>query len=101
MVIILTRAGLNLDPKALNTMKITLPKMDLIPWTFEVGVLAVSGHYLLGLPWIWGFLMGSIVSAVSPAVVVPCLFNLSLRGYGVDKVRSSSSPLSFQKFTLY
>lgn len=86
LVIILTRAGLNLDPKALKAMKITLPKMDLIPWTFEVVVLACSGHYLLGLPWIWGFLLGSIVAAVSPAVVVPCLFKLRSKGYGVDKV---------------
>lgn len=86
LVIILTRAGLDLDPAALKRLKITVPKMGLIPWFAEAAVIAVLSKYLLGLPWIWGILLGSIVSAVSPAVVVPCLFRLRSRGYGVAKV---------------
>lgn len=86
-MIILTRAGLDLDPKAMKAMKITVPKIGLIPWIVEAGVISAGTHYFLGLPWIWGFLLGSIVAAVSPAVVVPCLFRLRSRGYGVAKVR--------------
>ncbi|XP_011693064.1 PREDICTED: mitochondrial sodium/hydrogen exchanger 9B2 isoform X2 [Wasmannia auropunctata] len=85
LVIILTRAGLDLDPNALKRLKITVPKMGLIPWVIEALVIAVSTRYLLDLPWVWGFLLGSIIAAVSPAVVVPCLFRLRSRGYGVAK----------------
>lgn len=87
LVIILTRAGLDLDPNALKRLRVTVPKLGLIPWVVEATVVAVMTQYLLGLPWIWGFLLGSIVAAVSPAVVVPCLFRLRAKGYGVAKVR--------------
>lgn len=33
----------------------------------------------------WGLLLGTIIAAVSPAVVVPCLFRLRTKGYGVAK----------------
>ncbi|XP_070163955.1 sodium/hydrogen exchanger 9B2 isoform X1 [Polyergus mexicanus] len=85
LVIILTRAGLDLDPTALKRLKITVPKMSLIPWAVEATVVAALTKYLLDLPWIWGFLLGSIIAAVSPAVVVACLFRLRAKGYGVAK----------------
>lgn len=37
------------------------------------------------MPWMWAFALGSIVAAVSPAVIVPCLFRLRTKGYGVTK----------------
>ncbi|XP_015610282.1 sodium/hydrogen exchanger 9B2 [Cephus cinctus] len=85
LVIILTRAGLDLDPNALKKLRITVPKLGLIPWFAEAGAVAVTTYFLLGLPWVWGLLLGSIISAVSPAVVVPCLFRLRNKGYGVAK----------------
>ena len=39
----------------------------------------------LQFPWIWGFMLGFVLAAVSPAVVVQCLFYLTEKGYGVDK----------------
>ncbi|GAB1862913.1 Mitochondrial sodium/hydrogen exchanger NHA2 [Camponotus japonicus] len=85
LVIILTRAGLDLDPNALRKLKVTVPKIGLIPWVVEATVVAVMTRYTLDLPWIWGYLLGSIIAAVSPAVVVPCLFRLRSKGYGVAK----------------
>ncbi|CAL1673463.1 unnamed protein product [Lasius platythorax] len=85
LVIILTRAGLDLDPTALKRLKVTVPKMGLIPWLVEAMVVTVLTRFLLDLPWIWGFLLGSVIAAVSPAVVVPCLFRLRAKGYGVAK----------------
>ncbi|KAK0163025.1 hypothetical protein PV327_006739 [Microctonus hyperodae] len=85
LVIILTRAGLDLDPNALKKQKITMPKLGLVPWIIEAGLVAVTTTYILGLPWIWSFLIGSVIAAVSPAVVVPCLFRLRAKGYGVAK----------------
>lgn len=89
LVIILTRAGLDLDPKAMKAMKITVPKIGLVPWTVEAGVVAATTYYFMELPLMWGLLLGSIIAAVSPAVVVPCLFRLRGRGYGVAKVSLS------------
>lgn len=98
LVIILTRAGLDLDPVALKRLKITVPKLGLIPWFVEAGMIAVLTRYLIGLPWIWGLLLGSIIAAVSPAVVVPCLFRLRERGYGVAKVNFSLSPSFYCRY---
>jgi NhaP-type Na+/H+ or K+/H+ antiporter len=60
LVIILTRAGLDLDPEALKRLRITVPKLGLVPWLVECVVVAVMTHYLMDLPWIWGFLLGYV-----------------------------------------
>lgn len=85
LVIILIRAGLDLDPVALKRLKFTVLKLGLVPWAVEVIIIAVLSHFFLDLPWNWAFLLGVIVAAVSPAVVVPCLFRLRSKGYGVVK----------------
>jgi NhaP-type Na+/H+ or K+/H+ antiporter len=61
LVIILTRAGLGLDSAALKRMRITIPKLGLIPWVIECVVIAIMTHYLMGLPWIWAFLLGYVI----------------------------------------
>lgn len=85
LVIILIRAGLEMDPEAFKKVYVTILKLGLVPWTAECGLCAILSHYLFDLPWIWAFALGSIVAAVSPAVVVPCLFRLRTKGYGVNK----------------
>lgn len=85
LVIILTRAGLGLDAAVLKKHYAAVLQLGLLPWLVECILIAVSTHYLLGLPWIWGFLLGSMIASVSPAVVVPCLFRLRDVGYGVAK----------------
>ncbi|XP_055714049.1 sodium/hydrogen exchanger 9B2 isoform X2 [Phlebotomus papatasi] len=85
LVIILVRAGLEMDPEAFKKVYITILKLGLVPWTVEAVIIAVMTHFLLGLPWMWAFMLGSIIAAVSPAVVVPCLFRLRTKGYGVAK----------------
>lgn len=74
-----------MDPSAFKKIYITILKLGLVPWMIECGLCAVLSHYFFKLPWIWAFAMGSIVAAVSPAVVVPCLFRLRTKGYGVTK----------------
>ncbi|CAH1388367.1 unnamed protein product [Nezara viridula] len=85
LVNILIRAGLDLDSEAMKRLWVTVLKIGLLPWILECGVVLISSHFLLDLPWMWGLLLGSIVAAVSPAVVVPCLFRLRNKGYGVAK----------------
>ncbi|XP_072936443.1 sodium/hydrogen exchanger 9B2-like isoform X2 [Epargyreus clarus] len=85
LTIILTRAGLDLDPVAMKKFFLTVIKLALVPWTFECVLCAVMANLLLGLPWNWAFLLSSLFAAVSPAVIVPCLFRLRGKGYGVSK----------------
>ncbi|KAF6215470.1 hypothetical protein GE061_010224 [Apolygus lucorum] len=85
LVLILTRAGLDLDSKAMKKWTTTICKMATIPWIVEALVVAVLSVAFFDLPWMWAILMGSLVAAVSPAVVVPCLLRLRTKGYGVAK----------------
>lgn len=85
LVIILIRAGLEMDPAAFKNIYVTILKLGLVPWTVECVLCAVLSHFFFGLPWLWAFALGSIVAAVSPAVIVPCLFRLRTKGYGVAK----------------
>ncbi|XP_029986021.1 sodium/hydrogen exchanger 9B2-like isoform X2 [Sphaeramia orbicularis] len=83
--IILTRAGLGLDPTALQRLKAVCVRVAVGPCVVEACVVAVVSHFLLGLPWVWGFILGFVLAAVSPAVVVPSMLLLQREGYGVEK----------------
>ncbi|KAJ8915608.1 hypothetical protein NQ315_003392 [Exocentrus adspersus] len=85
LVIILVRAGLDLDPTALKRLKFTVMRLSLIPWLVEAGVTALMARYILNLTWKFASLLGVIVAAVAPAVIVPCLFRLRAKSYGVAK----------------
>ncbi|CAK1600814.1 unnamed protein product [Parnassius mnemosyne] len=85
LVIILTRAGLGLNAAVLKKHYTAVLQLGLLPWLVECIAIAITSHYLLSLPWIWSFLLGSMIASVSPAVVVPCLFRLRDVGYGVAK----------------
>lgn len=63
----------------------TILKLGLVPWTVEFVLCAVLANQFFGMPWTWAFALGSIIAAVSPAVIVPCLFRLRTKGYGVAK----------------
>ena len=85
LAIILMRAGLGLDPQALKRLSGTVFRLAFIPCLVETLVVAVASRFLLNFPWLWGFMLGFVLAAVSPAVVVPCLLQLQERGFGVDK----------------
>ncbi|CAI5669726.1 unnamed protein product [Oreochromis niloticus] len=83
--IILTRAGLGLNPEALSRLKAVCVRVAVGPCMVEACIVAVVSHFLLGLPWVWGFILGFVLAAVSPAVVVPSMLLLQREGYGVEK----------------
>ncbi|XP_075212514.1 sodium/hydrogen exchanger 9B2-like [Lycorma delicatula] len=85
LVIILIRAGLDLDPEAMKRLFFTVLRMALIPWGVELVQVMCLTHFLFGFPWQWSLLLGSIIAAVAPAVVVPCLIRIRNKGYGVSK----------------
>uniref|UniRef100_A0A8C8RLV3 Cation/H+ exchanger transmembrane domain-containing protein n=1 Tax=Pelusios castaneus TaxID=367368 RepID=A0A8C8RLV3_9SAUR len=83
--IILIRAGLGLDPKALKKLKAVCLRLSFGPCLTETCTAAVLAHLLMHLPWQWGFILGFVLGAVSPAVVVPSMLILQAGGYGVEK----------------
>ncbi|XP_056432275.1 sodium/hydrogen exchanger 9B2-like [Gadus chalcogrammus] len=85
LAVILTRAGLGLDPSALQRLKAVCIRLAVGPCVVEACTVAVISHFLLGLPWVWGFILGFVLAAVSPAVVVPSMLLLQKEGYGVEK----------------
>ncbi|XP_030630809.1 sodium/hydrogen exchanger 9B2 [Chanos chanos] len=85
LAIILTRAGLGLNPSALRRLKAVCVRVAIGPCTTEACTVAVVSHFLMNLPWIWGFILGFVLAAVSPAVVVPSMLLLQKDGYGVEK----------------
>lgn len=85
LVNILLPAGLGLDPTALRRMSGMVLSLALVPAAVEVVAVTVFSHFLMNLPWLWGVLLGLLMGAVSPAVIIPCLFELQDRGYGVNK----------------
>ncbi|XP_045612006.1 sodium/hydrogen exchanger 9B2 [Procambarus clarkii] len=85
LIIILTRAGLGLDAVALKTLSFTVLRLSLLPVLVESATTSIASKFFLDLPWGWSLMLGFIVGAVSPAVVVPGLLKLSMEGYGVEK----------------
>lgn len=59
LVIILVRAGLDLDPAALKRLKFTVLKLSLLPWCIEAAVSAILSKYLLDIPWKFASLLGN------------------------------------------
>lgn len=85
LAVILVKAGLDLDASALSRMKGACIRLTVIPCFVETATCGVVCHLLLGFPWAWGFLLGFVLGAVTPAVIVPSLLALQKKGYGVAK----------------
>ncbi|WP_321332658.1 cation:proton antiporter [uncultured Bacteroides sp.] len=85
LVIILTRAGLALDIKDL--MKVGRPAvlMCFVPACFEIAGMMLLAPRLLGISLLDAAIMGSVVSAVSPAIIVPKMLTLMDKKYGTNK----------------
>ncbi|XP_038123993.1 sodium/hydrogen exchanger 9B2 isoform X1 [Cyprinodon tularosa] len=85
LAVILARAGLGLDPKALRKLKSVCVRVAAGPCLIEASTTALISHFLMHLPWAWGFILGFVLGAVSPAVVVPSMLLLQKEGYGVEQ----------------
>lgn len=85
LIIILTRAGLGLDVSGLKKIGRPAIMMCFIPASFElIGVLLLAPG-LLKLSILEAAIIGAVLAAVSPAVVVPRMVKLMKEGYGVKK----------------
>ena len=82
LIVILIRAGLGLNRQTLNQVGIPALKMSCIPCLLEGSAVTVIAHYLLKLGWAPAGMLGFIIAAVSPAVVVPQMLDIKAKGYG-------------------
>ena len=84
LVIILTRSGLSLDIN--NLRKIGRPAilMCFVPACFEIIGVTIFAPMFLSISYLEALLLGSVLAAVSPAVVVPRMIKLMEEGYGKE-----------------
>lgn len=85
LIIILTRAGLSLDVQALKRVGRPAVLMCFVPACFEIVGMTLLAPLLLGVSTLDAAIMGAVVGAVSPAVIVPRMIRLSEEGWGVDR----------------
>jgi len=84
LVLILSRAGLAFDAAAFKRLRFVVMRLALLPCFAEAAVAAGLAAALLGFPLPWSFLLGFVVAAISPAVVVPGILSLQEQGYGTS-----------------
>ncbi|NFV11930.1 cation:proton antiporter [Clostridium sp. FAM 1755] len=85
LIVILLRAGLGLNKDELKLVGKTALKLSCVPGIIEGFFIALASTKLLGFSFIQGGLLGFIIAAVSPAVVVPQMLNLIDKGLGKSK----------------
>ncbi len=85
LIIILTRAGLSLKLDDLKKVGRPAILLCFLPATFEIIGYVVLAPLILGLSIQESALMGAVMGAVSPAVVVPRMLKLKEEGYGTNK----------------
>lgn len=85
LIIILTRAGLGLDISGLKKIGRPAVLMCFVPASFELIGMILLAPKLMGLTTLEAAIMGAVLAAVSPAVVVPRMVKLMDEGYGVKE----------------
>lgn len=85
LIIILLKAGFSLDWKDLIKVGRPAILLSFLPATFEIAGYLVLGPMLLGITRVEAAVMGSVLAAVSPAVVVPRMVYYIENKYGTEK----------------
>ena len=85
LVIILTRAGLSLNLSDLKKVGRPAILMCFVPACVEMIGTIIFAPILLGVSVLEAALIGSVIAAVSPAVIVPRMIKLIEEGYGTEK----------------
>ena len=85
LIIILLRAGLSINKTELKKVGVAALKFSCIPALAEGFTITFISIYLLNFSFLEGGMLGFILAAVSPAVVVPFMIFLSENKIGTDK----------------
>lgn len=85
LIIILLKAGLSLNLADLKKVGRPAVMMAFVPASFEICGYLLCTPMILGITRIESAVMGAVLAAVSPAVVVPRMVQLMENGYGTEK----------------
>lgn len=85
LIIILARAGMSLNISDLKKVGRPAVLMCFVPACFEIIGMVLLAPKLLGVSVADAAIMGAVVGAVSPAVIVPKMLKITEEGYGKDK----------------
>ena len=85
LLIILLKAGLSLDLSDLKKVGRPAVMMSCVPAAFEILAFFLFAPHILGITGMEAAVMGAVLGAVSPAVVVPRMVQLIDTGYGTKK----------------
>ncbi|WP_352399588.1 cation:proton antiporter [Anaerotignum sp.] len=85
LIIILLKAGLSLDIGDLKKVGRPAVLMSFVPACFEIIGFILLAPMFLGLSVVEAALMGTVIAAVSPAVIVPRMVHLMEQGYGTKR----------------
>lgn len=85
LIIILLRAGLGIKKDDLASVGKAAIKMSCIPGIIEASVITVAAVYLLQLSFVEGAILGFVIAAVSPAVIVPQMIQFMEQKLGTNK----------------
>lgn len=85
VMVILMKAGLGLDREKLAQQGSVALRLGFLPASGEAIAVALAAMWLLQFDWATGLLLGCILGAESPAVIVPGMLRLKRLGWGVKK----------------
>lgn len=85
LIVILLRAGFELRRDTLNRVGMAALTMSAVPAIFEIAGVMLVAPPLLGISLLEAAILGTILGAVSPAVVVPLMIDFMDRGRGTKK----------------
>jgi len=85
LIIILLKAGLSLDPADLRRVGRSAALLSCVPASCEILAFFLLAPSILGVTRIEAAVMGAVLGAVSPAIVVPRMVQLMENGWGTDK----------------
>lgn len=85
LIIILLKAGLSLDLQDLKKAGRSAVLLSFVPASCELLGYALLAPVILGITRVEAAVMGAVLAAVSPAVVVPRMVSLMEKKYGTDK----------------
>lgn len=85
LIVILLRAGFTLRRETLNRTARPALLMSFVPASLEILGVTLAAAYILSFSWLQALMLGAILGAVSPAVVVPMMIHFMEQGQGAKK----------------
>lgn len=83
LIVILTRVGITLDLRDLKKVGRPALLMCIVPAALEIAAITFIAPLILDISYIEAAILGSVIGAVSPAIIVPRMLMLLEKGYGI------------------